>query len=155
MGKGGVVIRVFGAETQRLRGVTLTLLRPEKELEVEAKDFYELVADMRERYRNTPNKVIVVAETGRAPGEAERTATISTLEHSFLLFPEPARLKAIYIARGMDSGIKRELSGLERIEFREPVYVYQGSIDFEEDVELVILETERGVKVISRHMLKR
>lgn len=155
MGKKKIVVRVFEAETQKVKGITLTTLHLEKELEVEAKDFYELVADMKERYKHTPNKVIVITETGRVPNEAERSATISTLENSFLLFPEPVRLKSIYIAKDVGSGVKRELSSLERIDFRDPIYIYQGSLSLDNDAMLVVLDTEGGIKVISKHMLKK
>ncbi len=151
-----VVVRIFNAETINVNDTSLTVLRLEKESRVNAKDFYDLLADMKERYKSTPNKIIVLAKLGRGSTEAEHVATISTIERGILLFPEPTRLKAIYIAGDdLKPGIKYSLSLLKRIELSDIVYVYQGEVVFGDKVRLIVLETEKGVKVITRQMLRK
>ncbi len=150
-----VTVRVFNAEKKDVEGVSLTVLRLEKEWTTGAKDFYELVADMKERYKSTPNKVIVLTKIGRSSSEAEHIATISTIDRGILLFPEPARLKAIYIAgEDLKPRIRKALSLFKRIEFNDDVYVYQGDIVLGNGVKLVVLETEKGLKVITRDAAK-
>ncbi len=150
-----VTVRVFNAEKKDVEGVSLTVLRLEKEWRMSARDFYELVADMKERYKSTPNKVVVLIRPGRGSSEAEYIATISTIDKGMLLFPEPAKLKAIYIAgEDLKPRVKQALSLFKRIEFNDDIYVYQGDIVLGDGVKLVVLETEKGIKVITRDSIK-
>jgi len=150
-----VMVRVFNVEKRDVEGVSLTVLRLEKEWEISAKDFYELVADMKERYKSTPNKVIVLTRLGRGSSEAGHTATISTIDRGVLLFPEPARLKAIYIVgEDLKPGVRQPLSLFKHVKIDDNVYVYQGDIVLGDGTRLVILETEKGIKVITRDAIK-
>jgi len=143
-----LLIRIYGAEQISLNeDVALTILRLEKEIEEKDRDFYDLLADLKERYKSTPNKVIEVIEVGKG-GEATHRATISTIDNGTILFPEPVRLRAVYIARDMETHVRRSLSSFKRINLDSNAYIFQGRAILPNDVKMIILDTERGIKLL-------
>jgi hypothetical protein len=147
LSKSNVVIRVFGADKLDIDGVTLTILRPEKE-EQRVGDIYDIVAEYKERYKATPGKVIVFSERGKE--EDTYRTTITTIDNCTLLFPEPVRLRAVRILKGLKHGQKVGLDVFKRISFNEDIYIYCGEIVLADDVDAVILETEKGFRTITK-----
>ena len=151
MPRSKTVARLYKAVDIGIAGVKMTVLRLEKELEFDAAEVIDAVSDLHERYSKTPGYVVEVVKYNPR-GEEVEFSGFATLD-GLVLFPRPARLVSV---RVIDSGIEgtRPVDQLRKVTLREKFYVSIGRIDLPKDVWGVVVETDRGIRVITRTALR-
>lgn len=150
MGRAGTVARLYHAFDASIAGVRLTLLRLEKEIELGSTEVLDAVSDLRERYANTPGYVVEVVRYNKRGEEVE--ASVFATVVGTVLFPRPARLIVVRVIEEELRG-SRPLQPLPAVKPPGELYISLGRIELPEGVWGVILETDRGVRLVSRDML--
>lgn len=151
MSRSKTVARLYKAVDIGIAGVKMTVLRLQKELEFDAVEVIDVVSDLHERYSKTPGYVVEVVKYN-SRGEEVESSGFATLD-GLVLFPRPARLVSV---RVIDSGVEdtRPVDQLRKATPREKFYVSIGRIGLPKDVWGVVIETDRGIRVITRTALR-
>ncbi|MET1128970.1 MAG: hypothetical protein ABWW70_06600 [Thermoproteota archaeon] len=131
---------------KKVRLTALTLERVEERSLDE--DIIDVVAELKERYKNTPNYVMIVKRS--VEGKAEEFSIISTLRGSLtLLYPVPALLKeVVLLSKSSLNDAQGSISNGKRYKVRGNYYVFAGKVEVEDDVQGLMLITDRGPRII-------
>ncbi len=148
---GKLVVRYYRAVSFRAGPVLLRGYRLEKS-EERSGDLFDVLTDLAERYRKTPDAVVEVIRLNPKTGE-EAEAAVYTTGQGALLFPRPARLQTV---RLLDEAVVKAQAPtpLERLPTYRPsgdYYVYIGDVAVERPAAGIILETDKGVRVLLLH----
>ncbi len=106
---------------------------------------YDILVNVVERYRNDPETYVVEVTARLKTGEI--AAATLTKKHSttsastVMLYPRPVRLKRI--------GVMDKTGKTKWYEIEKEVYVFHGRFIASADVELIILDTEEGLRTIT------
>jgi hypothetical protein len=103
---------------------------------------YDILANVVERYRSSEFMVVEVRAYLKTGEIAAATLTRQPTRTMLMMFPRPVRLVRL--------GVKLRENGIRWYRVSEELYVYQGKLELPEDVELVVLDTEEGVRVVTR-----
>ncbi len=144
-------VRYYKPELRRLGPLTLEVLRlvriePLELSAVTPSDavdrVYDILVNVVERYRGGEPMVVEVRAYLKTGEIAAATLTKQTGHRAVtMLFPRPARLFRIGV--GGPEGVKW-------FDVAEDVYVYHGRVELPESVDIVMLDTEEGLRVITR-----
>ena len=151
MPRSKTVARLYKAVEIGIAGVKMTLLRLEKELEFDAAEVIDVVSDFHERYSKTPGYVVEVVKYNSRGEEVESSGFV-TLD-GLVLFPRPARLVSVRVIENDIEGM-RPVNQLRKATPRERFYVYIGRVDLPRNVWGIVVETDRGMRIVTRTALR-
>jgi hypothetical protein len=131
---------------KKVRLTALTLERVEERSLDE--DIIDVVAELKERYKNTPNYVVIVKRS--VEGRAEEFSIISTLRGPLiLLYPVPALLKeVVLLSKSSSNDAQSNISNEKRYKVRGNYYVFAGRVEVEDNVQGLMLITDRGPRIL-------
>ncbi len=152
MGAGRVmvlVLRRYKRERSRIGPIVLDIYVLEEEENIEG-DIVDILADLSERYGNTPELLFEIVDiTSR--GEERSVAAYTSAKGGKILFQRPARLRRVIL---IDENVVRSQAPtpIEKLPSYAPpreVYVFAGEIASERSgVAGVLLETDMGSRLI-------
>ncbi len=145
-----VYIRLYRESLYRAKNLELKVLRLYRQEEARVSrhsDVVELLAELSRRYASEASLIEVMLKwhdgSERVLSSYTESVTRSPRE---LLFPEPAKLVRI----GLVYSNTTSLPNIEWHHVKDDVYVYEGEIKVPDGVKAVIIETDKGLRVISR-----
>ena len=152
MPRSKTVARLYKAVDVGIAGIKMTVLKLEKELEFDTTEVIDVVSDLYERYSRTPGYVVEVVKYNNR-GEEVESSGFTTLENGMVLFPRPARLLSVRVIEESVDGTT-PIDKLRKARPREAFYVAIGRIELPKGVWGVAIETDRGIRVITRDKLR-
>lgn len=150
-----IAVRWYNAGTIKVDGVTIGVLKPLKTVEsVEVGDPIDVmlkVAEDNARQKKGEYLEIIVegSELREIMGESPR------YKSTRLLFPIPSRLRRVGIVKfrllkeSREGGYFTFSAGdVEWHDINEEVYVYEGKLEAPSDVLFIVLDTDRGLRIV-------
>lgn len=138
-----VVVRVLKPQKVRRGPVELTVYTVEREERIDGRDFLDVVAEYSERYRSDRESLVVISVVDDKGNVVEEAAIYNG--DGMLLFPSPAVLEKIVVVRRVGDNLVREEYSVDR-----SYYVYMGDASFSDNVEAVVLVTDKGARPLSK-----
>jgi hypothetical protein len=134
-----IIVRILKREKLKRGPVELTVYRLHSEQKLEKRDFLEVLAEYGERYKSDRETLVVVSVVDEKGNTVEEAAIYNG--DGMLLFPSPAKLERIVVVRLVGD---RQLR--DEYEVPEPYYVYMGDVSSSDNVNAVILVTDKGAR---------
>jgi len=157
------LLLLYKARTLRLSSVEIDVLEKTSEKSIgsisadQVDKAYDKLMEVAERVlaEVRDKKAYYVAEVRLYNDKGEEIAVcgeaMGSRSEAVKLFPAPARLKRVGIVK-KDVAKQNKFSHalINWVTIKEDVYVYEGAIKMDENIEFLILETEKGTTVVYR-----
>ncbi len=141
------VARIYRARYVNIGPVKVRVYVLEKETSING-DFFDVYTDIVEHYKNTDGVIVEVVKYSK-DGKEEYVA-VYTIDKGRLLFQRPAKLKRIVLIdeKQATALLPQPLDRASSYTLSEDVYVYLGEIASEKPVWGVLIETDKGSRLV-------
>ena len=142
-----IVVRVYRAKDVNIGPIKVRAYILEKEISTSG-DFFDVYTDTVERYKNTEG--VIVEVVGYSKDGKEEYVAIYTVDKGKLLFQRPAKLKKVVLIDEKQATTlsPQPLNRMASYTPSEDVYVYLGEIASEKPVWGVLVETDKGSRLV-------
>lgn len=145
-------IRYYRRSSLRLGPVSLDVYTLDRVEERSGGDVFDVYADVAERYKSTPGVAVeIVREESERGVTVEREVAMYTADGGEVLFHRPARLLRLVLVPPGEADTGPNGVEVDKLPAYRPsgeVYVFLGSVRSEKPAWGVLLETDKGSRMV-------